>query len=121
MYLWFNSLEEIYQGTSNMDYLNSVYDCSFTLHPKTKRVDIQVVAIVKTIPDWTPVVAIPTVLPIANNNQSYCGTYAKRGERMGCYLLTIYPDGRIISNFNNEGTYWDIDVFFIFETTDSIG
>lgn len=49
------------------------------------------------------------------------GTYAKRGERMGCYPLTIYPDGRVISNFNNEGTYWDIDVFFMFETTDSIG
>ncbi len=45
------------------------------------------------------------------------GDYTFRGARMGSYPLTIYTNGQVVSNFNNEGTYWDIDVFAMFETT----
>ena len=96
-YLLLNqSLEETYEGTPSMDYLNTVFDCSFILHPKTKRVDIQVVGTVKkTMPDWTPVVTIPSNLPIANDNQAYCGTVMTSDGKLGVCYISPSRDGTL--------------------------
>ena len=45
------------------------------------------------------------------------GEYANRGSRMRCYPLSIHTNGQVISDFNDRGAYWDIDVFAMFLTS----